>query len=239
MRKSGVSDEKLLDEYSTTRLEVYDQQIAKKREELDLETRLNEAKALGNKAEEERLRWLQQYNKLQSEGYSEDEARRSANAQSASRNGKDADSTNYVRPGEMVPGTNRRRGANESDAMGENALNLAPGQSLLDQYKQTQNRAVGSVDGKSILPDDPTSSVDAGGNATAGKDGKGGADDAAKKLADTLKKELDGVKKALDDAKKNTDNAKLLSAVTSLGEAIKTADAKLQSQIDNLASQIG
>lgn len=221
-----------------------EESIAKKREELELETRINEAKATGNKEEVAKLEWLKTYNRLLSQKdasgnqiFSDEDARRAANAQSASSplapeasHYVKPEASHYVKPGDLAPGTNKRRGLLESDEMWDNSLNLQPGESLLDQYKANQSRAVGSIGGKSILGADPKSSDDSKGNAIN--------TDQVAKAADDMK----GAASGLGDIGKQISSAldKVASASGSTKQEIETLKSGLSdalSKIEALASK--
>lgn len=60
-------------------------------EQIALQTRLNEALAAGDKVEAEKVRWMQEYLRLQQQGESEEDARRAANASSGARAASAAD----------------------------------------------------------------------------------------------------------------------------------------------------
>jgi hypothetical protein len=208
--------------------------IAKKREALELETRLNEAKATGNKAEEERIKWLEVYNRLREQTdsagnsiYTDDQARRAANAQAAAQNpATSAYAAPGTKPGDIFAGTNLRRGRDQSDssaAMAEADANMGgPGGSLLDAYNKTKGLPVGSVDGN-----DPTKSTNPNSSI-----GKGGAEDVQKAAAD-LAKQSEGIKSAASS---------LASAAKSLNgdglAALKTAVATLTAQVQALISKV-
>lgn len=172
LREKGLTDEDRLNQLANARRSSLESILAEKNKEREADIAIAEAKAVGNKEEAAKLEWLKLYQALQAKGYSEDQARRAANAAAMQAAGADPNGAPYARPGtnapgELFAGTNRRRGATESDAFGENALNLKPGESLLDQYKANQSRAVGAINGKSILPADPTSnrpSIQGGGS---------------------------------------------------------------------------
>ncbi len=216
-----------------------------KRDELELETRINEAKAVGNQAEVAKLEWIKEYNSLLDKGATDDEARRAANATSAVRstNSANPESTPsaYVAPGEIVPGSNYRRGMTQSDTSFAYAQADQTGGSLLDAYMANQNTPVGAIGGKSILPADPLQSADASGNAISGSGqedpGKGAADE-AKKLGDLMKKGFDNVAKNLADAIKSADMSGVSSAVGSLGASMARQISDLQKQIDSIANKI-
>lgn len=194
-----------------------------KREELELETQINEAKALGNEAEVARLEWKKQYNSLTAKGFTDDEARRAANAQSAASGAWRAP-TEYVPPGQVAPGTNYRRGRTQSDASFAMAQADQNGGSLLDAYYANRGKPVGSIGGK-----DPTAAASAQQNPAA---------EAAKKLAEEVKKSNSETAKQIEQAVKSADNAAVIAAVNNLGNAIKQADKNLQQQIDALAQKI-
>ena len=211
-----------VDKLSRKSAEEYEKQqeiSAQKASQLELETRIAEAKAAGDQPELKKLEWLREYNRLMADGFREDQARRAANASSADS----PDKAKGTRGGDLVSGSNRRRGATESDAFGENALNLVPGQSLLDQYKQNRDRAVGAVGGQSILGNDPKTSV-AGGN------------DAGSKVAEAGK-EAGNVAKEAGDAAAGAVR-ELGSTMASSLQAIQTAVAGVKSQISALASKV-
>jgi len=69
-----------------------ERQAAEKKQQLDLTIALNEAIASGNKEEAEKVRWMQEYLRLQQQGESEEDARRAANASSGARAASAADS---------------------------------------------------------------------------------------------------------------------------------------------------
>lgn len=146
-----------------------DEELARKKELLELEIQINEAKATGNTTELARLEAIKAQSQATASGLTADQARRSANAAALLTPGIKDKSAPYSAPGELFPTTNRRRGIIESDAFGENALNLPPGGSLLDQYKANQSRPVGAINGKSILPADPSSSGSNAGSGIAGE----------------------------------------------------------------------
>lgn len=218
---------------------------AAKQEELAIETQLNEARALGNQKEVEKLEWLKEYNRIRrqtdSSGeslFSEEEARLSANASTAATHPQtDAyakpgtKSPGTTAPGELATGSNYRRGLTQSDSSFEMAQADQSGGSLLDAYNATKNLAVGSQNGKSILPDDPKSSSPA-------SSGDNPAATAAKDLADQLKKSQEEIAKNLTEATKSTDNAKVIKSLTGFFNAIKAAQERLQQQIDALAQKI-
>jgi len=132
--------------------------LAAKKAQLDIERLLNEAKAAGNQQEVERLETIKKTNDLGASGAKE------------SRSVADPDSTFNApgtNPGELIAGTNKRRGRSESDLsfdMSQAAANMGgPGGSLLDAYKANQTTPVGAINGKSNLSADPKSSASGGG----------------------------------------------------------------------------
>jgi len=199
-----------------------DEEVARKQRLLDLELQLNEAKATGNTTELARLEALKATETATANGLTADQARRSANAAALQTPGISPASAPYVPPGtqggDLFSGTNRRKGVGSSDAFNESALNLAPGESLLDQYKANQSRPVGSINGQSILPADPTSS------AKAGQQNTGAAE----------------IKSAAESVNNGTEE--LSSAITDLAAAGKNLNAqgiqKLASQVKSLAAQV-
>jgi hypothetical protein len=202
---------------------------AAKKEELEREVAIAEAKALGNKEEAAKLEWIRQYNALQARGFSEDQARRIANADAMQTPGISPASAPYVPPGtqggDLFSGTNRRKGVSSSDAFNESALNLPPGGSLLDQYKANQSRPVGSINGQSILPADPTSSAKGGQQDS----GAGEVKSAATAVNDSTK-ELATAASELAAAGKNLNGEgiqKLVSQVKALAEQVKALAAKV------------
>ena len=230
-KEAAEKSQARVDELSKKNEESYKKEqeaIAKKREALELETRLNEAKATGNKAEEERLKWLELYNRLREQTdsagnniYTEDQARRAANAQTAAQNPA---TSAYVapgtKPGDILAGTNFRRGRDQSDssfAMSEADSNMGgPGGSLLDAYNKTKGLPVGSV----------------GGNNPTASTGKNGAEDVQKAAAD-LAKQSDNIKSAAST---------LAAAANSLNgdglTTLKTAVATLTTQVQALINKV-
>ena len=208
-----------------------DEEIARKKRLLDLELAINEAKATGNTTELARLQALKAAETATANGLTPDQARRSANAAALQTPGITPASAPYVPPGtqggDLFSGTTRRKGVSSSDAFNESALNLAPGESLLDQYKANQSRPVGSVNGQSILPADPASSAKGGNaeglNAAADKYENSGADVAG--LGDQIAASLDKVISATE--KKAAD-------LTQLKTGLQAAHAK----IDALAAKV-
>ncbi|MFZ4778515.1 MAG: hypothetical protein ACOYM3_24355, partial [Terrimicrobiaceae bacterium] len=167
-----------------------------------------------------------EYNRLLADGAREDQARRAANAMSAES--PQAAKSDLTKPGDLFGGTNHRRGVNESDAFHESALNLAPGASLLDQYKANQSRAVGSINGSSILPADPLSSLrpSPASSAPGGDSGKSGVADAGKEAGD-------GAKSAGAEAASAV--RELGATITSGFQGIKQEIAAVKSQVESLS----
>jgi hypothetical protein len=198
--------------------EIEQKRLAAKDAELELETRIAEARAAGNEQEVKKLEWLQRYNDLLDRGYREDQARRSANAAAA------GSPVSTTKPGELFAGSRRRRGATESDAFGESALNLAPGQSLLQQYKDNQSRAVGAVNGVSILGADPA----AGAGGAVGKNS--GASDMKSATADLGAKneELNSTVSELAGAVGTLNTGALANLSSTLRELTAKVDALTQ-----------
>ena len=90
-----------------------------------------------------------------------------------------------TKAGELFAGTKRRRGVSTSDAFEEN---VPIGESLLDSYKANQSRAVGAINGRSILRDDPLSSLrPKPGAGNPGDSGKSNVADAGKEAGDGAK----------------------------------------------------
>lgn len=213
-----------VDEISRRNAEEYENEqkrLAAKSAELDLETLIAEARAGGNDAELKRLEWLKEYNRLLADGAREDQARRAANASSVEP--LRAAATDPTKGGDLFGGTNHRRGANESDAFHESALNLAPGASLLDQYKANQSRAVGSINGTSILPADPLSSLrPTSASNPGGESAKSGVADAGKEASQAAKS-------AGDEA---------AAAVRELGSTIAGGMQGIKQQLSAVKSQV-
>lgn len=228
LRAKGITDETILSKFADQRRRALQESYQIKSDELELDTRMAEARAAGNEDEIKRLEWKKRYNALKAEGYSEDEARRAANAEAATPRDK------MTKPGDREENSRRRRGLYESDAMFDQPK---PGQSALQKYKDDQGRPVGAVDGKSILPADPSSSVDARGNAV-GKKSENPAASAASKLAEEVKKANEETAQQIEKAIKATDNSGTLAAFGALGNAILEANRKMQQQIEALAQKI-
>ena len=206
-----------------------DEEVARKQRLLDLELQINEAKATGNTTELARLEALKAAETATANGLTPDQARRSANAAALQTPGITPASAPYVPPGtkggDLFSGTNRRKGVGSSDAFNESALNLAPGESILDQYKANQSRPVGSINGQSILPADPISSAKGGQQGT----GAGEVKSAATAVNDSTK-ELAAAASELAAAGKNLSGegiSKLVTQVKALAEQVKALAAKV------------
>jgi len=225
LRERGVTDEDSLNQLATSRRNSLEEILDAKREERKVEIELAEAKARGNKEEETKLQRIKDYIALQSKGYSEDEARRVANAKSVESPGKPTAPTD---PGDILNGTRRRRGILESDASFED---VPLGQSKLDQYKKNQSRPVGSINGMSILGADPTSSAK-GGQQDSSASGVNAAAEAIESSGDNSAEAITGLQSAIETlasavknkANKENDNAR----------QIKNLDSKIMA----LAQQI-
>ena len=208
-----------------------DEEIARKKRLLDLELAMNEAKATGNTTELARLQALKAAETATANGLTPDQARRAANAAALQTPGITPASAPYAPPGtqagDLFSGTTRRKGVSSSDAFNESALNLPPGGSLLDQYKANQSRPVGSINGQSILPADPTSSAKGGNaeglNAAADKYENSGADVAG--LGDQIAASLDKVISATE--KKAADLAQLKTGLQAAHAKIDALSAKV------------
>lgn len=86
----------------------------------------------------------------------EAEAQKRTNSLESITNAPTPGSLSTTQPGDLVSGTNRRRGRSESDlsfALSQAAANIGgPGGSALDAYRANQSSPVGTINGKSNLP---------------------------------------------------------------------------------------
>lgn len=144
---------------------------------------------------------------------------------------REASPSKETKAGELFAGTRRRRGVSTSDAFEEN---VPIGESLLDHYRANQARAVGAINGRSILPADPLSSLrpEPGAEDPTKSGAKNGAAD-IKAAADAISK---------DNAEINDMAARLAAAGDNLsGEglaAMKKAIASLTAKVEALAKNI-
>jgi hypothetical protein len=232
LRAKGVTEEALLDKLAASRREQADARLAAEKDaiatrerDLDLQIRINEATAAGDEREVSRLRWMQEYNSLISQGTDEAAARRAANASSASATSRPAEKDPILgtKGGDLIGGTNRRRGAITSDSF---ETGIDAGRSLLDDYLARRRAPVGAIQGKSILPADPTSSAPQSGQAAA----------AAKQVADALKASEQAITAALDEAAQSADMAGVESAVRQLANRLKKSISDLEKKIEAVAT---
>lgn len=195
--------------------------LAKKRDELELETAINEAKAIGNDAEVAKLQWIKQYNALLGQGFTDDEARRAANAASAARAaGPDAAGpSNYVKPGELAPGGNFRRGRTQSDLSYAMSQADQTGGSLLDAYNANRSTPVGSIGGNDPTKSSGTDKLSASGKSLESAGDK--MDGAAGKVAS-----------AIDSLAGNISG--LSAKVDSTTQKLEAVAAKVQALIDKV-----
>jgi len=229
LRAKGVTNEEKLTEYAQQKTAIFEQSLNAKREELALETQINEAKAAGNVEEEKKLQWLKEVNTLKRQGLADDEAARSVNAKLAAQDPRTKPAgTDPTRPDPQSP-------------FGPSGLD-----SVVDVTKPAQPRGIGPEIAPKGSEGFGTDGSDAkpGGPEGGDKAGKGGAGAAAKELAEIKKSYDELVKlfremlKATQEVVKKIEAQKAPEEIGKIGDATTAADEKLSKQIQDVADRI-
>ena len=211
-----------------------DAQIAAaKKEQLALQIQLNEAIAAGNKEEAERVRWMQEYTRLQDQGFTEEDARQAANASSGARMAKNETPVSMAASGPVSRDTaglaGRPSAPQQRSPFGPSGLD-AP----VDVTQPGRPRGLGDEVARKGSPGFGTEGSGEAGPQTAARSGgssDGGNADVTAALqelktaqAEELKKIAEGIREASKDVPKTA--APVVSAVASLKQELAALERR-------------
>lgn len=223
--------------------------------QIDLQIALTEAIAAGNAGEAERVRWMQEYTRLMTQGWAEEDARRQANASSGARSATAAargeDPPPVASASQPLPspllGSGRESAPLQRSPFGPSGLdapvditNPARPRDLSQELTPKGSEGYGTGPGAQV-PGAPDQAGKGDGNAA----GEGKAEAAAQKAAAAFEKlvsawvkALEKITKEAEQATKAAEGQKSAEKIGGLGAAIKRADEELQRQIDDIRNNL-